>query len=206
MLAFAWMTAGALSALAGGIALDIIEGWVFPTQPDAGLANNAWRLFSAVSCLFCGALAGLYVWWRRWGAPVTPRCPRQVWRQAERRRVSLTKGAAMPRWVFLLGVGLLLVAVAFVVTCEVLGPKPGVTEANVRRIKPGMTVAEVDVLLGVPGMHLGDWVGRMTVWYGGDGQAVAWLDDDDKVSRVEFRPAQGAEPGPIHRLRKAFGR
>jgi hypothetical protein len=39
--------------------------------------------------------------------------------------------------VYLLGVGLALVALAFAVTHERLGPCPGVTKAHVERIKPG---------------------------------------------------------------------
>jgi hypothetical protein len=112
----------------------------------------------------------------------------------------------MPRTVFLIGVALCLVAVAFVVTCAVVGPAPGVTAANVRRVREGMTVAEVDARLGVAGVHLGDWAGRMAVWYGSNGQAVAWLDDDGKVVRVEFRPSQGPAPDTFDRLRKALGR
>jgi hypothetical protein len=54
----------------------------------------------------------------------------------------------MSRWVFLLGVGVTLVAVAFVVTCQVLEAQPGVTEANFKRIKEGMSLAEVEAILG----------------------------------------------------------
>ena len=43
----------------------------------------------------------------------------------------------MPRLVYLSGAGLALVALAFVLTDSLLW-EPGVTEANVRRIRPGM--------------------------------------------------------------------
>ena len=55
----------------------------------------------------------------------------------------------MARWVFLLGLGLLLVAGALLVTCAVLGPPPGVTEANVRRIRPGMAPTDARRVVGI---------------------------------------------------------
>src|SRR5262245_47887788 len=56
----------------------------------------------------------------------------------------------MCRQVYLLGVGLLVVALAFVVTQATLRPRPGVTEANVRRIREGMTLGKVESILGGP--------------------------------------------------------
>jgi hypothetical protein len=56
----------------------------------------------------------------------------------------------MPRLVYLSGVGLLLVGLAFVVTDRLLAPPPtpGITEANVRRLRPGMTPDEIEAVLG----------------------------------------------------------
>ncbi len=51
--------------------------------------------------------------------------------------------------VYFVGVALFLVTVAFLVT-DGLVWQPGVTEANVRRIRPGMTQAQVETLLGRP--------------------------------------------------------
>jgi hypothetical protein len=53
--------------------------------------------------------------------------------------------------VYSLGIGIALVALAFLVTEAALGPRPGVTEVNARRIRPGMTMAEVEAVLGGPG-------------------------------------------------------
>jgi hypothetical protein len=61
----------------------------------------------------------------------------------------------MPKLVYLSGVGLTLVALGFVITEAALGPRPGVTEANVRRIKPGMMKEEVEAILGGPGQWMG---------------------------------------------------
>jgi hypothetical protein len=41
---------------------------------------------------------------------------------------------------------MVLVALAFVITDGVLGARPGVTEANVRRIRAGMTLEEVEAI------------------------------------------------------------
>jgi hypothetical protein len=56
----------------------------------------------------------------------------------------------MSRQVFLLGVGLCLIALALALTEHVLDLQPGVTEANVRRIRKGMTEEDVRGLLGGP--------------------------------------------------------
>jgi hypothetical protein len=54
----------------------------------------------------------------------------------------------MSRRLYLLGVG---VALALAVTDWTLGLPPEVTEAKVRRVRPGMNLQEVEALLGVAG-------------------------------------------------------
>jgi hypothetical protein len=92
----------------------------------------------------------------------------------------------MPRSVYLLGLGLLLVAGAFLITDSLLW-RPGVTEANLRRVREGMTLAAVQATLGEPGalerdikfplppdgrvvgeLHAREWAGdrgRILVWF-----------------------------------------
>jgi hypothetical protein len=81
----------------------------------------------------------------------------------------------MSRQVYLMGVGLALVALAFVVTDALLWG-PGVTEANVRRVRVGMTIREVESILGGPGstgqvrgttptIHVSTSVDGVTHWY-----------------------------------------
>jgi hypothetical protein len=82
--------------------------------------------------------------------------------------------------VYLLGVGLVLVALAFIVTDAALGPRPGVTEANVRRMWRGMTRQEATRLLGSPGVELAD-------------NSVIWLTESCSV-RVWF---EGSPPGAV---------
>jgi hypothetical protein len=125
----------------------------------------------------------------------------------------------MPRWVFLLGVGLLLVAVACALTLELLTP-PRLTAASARRVKPGMTLAEVEAVVGVHhhfrplsrGLHQHIWVSR---------HGCAWVDFFDatgRVASVQFADADHdfaaqniqmfglpPESGPLDALRKALG-
>ena len=54
----------------------------------------------------------------------------------------------MSRRVYLLGVGLALVALALAFTDWALSLQPGVTEANARRIREGVTLAEVEGIFG----------------------------------------------------------
>jgi hypothetical protein len=53
----------------------------------------------------------------------------------------------MPRHVFLSGIALYLLTLAFLLT-EHLTFTPGVTERNCRRIRPGMSLEEVERILG----------------------------------------------------------
>jgi hypothetical protein len=55
----------------------------------------------------------------------------------------------MPKRALLLLAGMALVALALLLTDRLLW-QPGLTEDNVRRIRPGMTLAEVEALLGGP--------------------------------------------------------
>src|SRR5215470_17396217 len=82
----------------------------------------------------------------------------------------------MSRRVYLLGVGLALVALALAVADWALSLQPGVTEANVRRIRQGMTVPEVEALLGGPGrlaIFPDDKVGY--IWEADSGRAIVEL-------------------------------
>jgi hypothetical protein len=119
----------------------------------------------------------------------------------------------MPRWVFLLGVGRLLVAVAFVVTCEVLGPTPGVTEVNMKQIQKGMTLAEGEALLGSPDSlippvpyKVGTTIPRPPdgSWEDGPLRVVVLFDEDGRVEDVTCNQTWKEPPSPLDRLRKAF--
>src|SRR5262245_10157076 len=136
----------------------------------------------------------------------------------------------MSRCVYLLGVGLALVAAGLAFTDWALSLRPGVTERNVQRVRQGMTVWEVEALLGGPGKfvggggsvfersHPGEPLGRggmfemsrweRYLWAGPDGVASVRfaLDSSLKprsVSEVTFRRTAG--PGLLARLRAWLG-
>jgi hypothetical protein len=102
-----------------------------------------------------------------------------------------------------------LVAVALAFTDWALSLRPGVTEANVRRIKSGMTLAEVEAHLGPlgaeqPGLTPGLF--QTLAWGGKGGAAVISFDRDGKVSETEFVPSDPTRRGPLSRLRAWIGR
>jgi hypothetical protein len=117
----------------------------------------------------------------------------------------------MSRRVYLLGVGLALVALALAVTDWALSLQPGVTEANVRRIREGMTLAEAERLLGGP-PQMAWYMGRSVLhppfiagWRGESGYALLWVNDSATVDRVEWTGRRGAKPGALARLRAWLG-
>jgi hypothetical protein len=106
----------------------------------------------------------------------------------------------MSRQVYLLGVALVLLALGFLITEAALGSRPGVTEANVKRIRPGMTLGAVEVLLGGPGQFAllpGDKVGY--IWEAGSGQAVVEL----TMTAVSWQSAHGSLRERTLRVRQA---
>jgi hypothetical protein len=118
----------------------------------------------------------------------------------------------MSRRVYLLGLGLALVALALAVTDAALGPSTGVTEANVRRIRPGMPLAEVEALMGGRGKPLIGFRGLVPeemagrwIWVGSDGLAWVGLDGTARVVEVEWWPSAESSPGPLARLRDWLG-
>ena len=117
----------------------------------------------------------------------------------------------MPRLVFLLGLALAAVALAFVATDAALGPRPGVTEANVRRIKAGMTVGQVEALLGGPGDSVGfsPRGGRghaeLLLRVGRGGWALVHLDRDGQAETARWA-AHNPATHSLDSLRPLFGR
>src|SRR5262245_29793669 len=106
----------------------------------------------------------------------------------------------MPRLVYLTGLALLLLAGAFLLTDRLVRP-PGITEANVKRIRPGMTLAQVERLLGGPATENETFWGKNSSrpggvdawhrrsWAGPEGTALVFFNGDDgAVARAEFGP------------------
>ena len=113
----------------------------------------------------------------------------------------------MSRRVYLLGVGLALVALAFVVTDALLW-RPGVTEANVRRIRPGMKRTEVEAVLGRQngGTIIMGGLPRIEVWEGECGVANVQFDRQGGTQAAQFLTAPPTrESNPLARLRAWLG-
>lgn len=124
----------------------------------------------------------------------------------------------MPRLVYLSGVGLALVALAFVLTHWSLGSWPGVTEANAKRIREGMTLEEVKAILGphpdddnpltMPVLrrarHLGAGKLLGLTWKGPSGDVVVWVSNDNRVDSAEWL-SRSPESSPPTRLRAWLG-
>ncbi len=132
----------------------------------------------------------------------------------------------MSRQVYLLGVGLALVAIALGFTDWALSLQPGVTERNVNRVRDGMSVPEVEALMGkphLPGVSmLVKGSGRVRLyssfhcWVGSDGIACLLLRPNGRAWRavwfhrdspeggapfVTLTAGNPATPGPLGRLR-----
>jgi hypothetical protein len=86
----------------------------------------------------------------------------------------------MSRRVFLLGIGIAAVALAFAVTDTIIGPAPGVTAANARRIRPGMKLREVEAILGARG----GWIGGDTASTIFGPERYRWTGPDAEVTVV----------------------
>ncbi len=110
---------------------------------------------------------------------------------------------------YLLGVGLALVGLALGVTDWALSLRPGVTEANFRRIRPGMRLSEAEAILGgppqcdVPPEPTGEvcWP-----WRGEEGRVyIAFSRNGARVVEASWHPATSAKPGSLARLRAWLG-
>src|SRR5205085_2321271 len=117
-----------------------------------------------------------------------------------------TEGPTMPRWVFLLGVGLALVAGAFVAVEAALGPHAGITERNCQRIRPEMGYPEVERIFGRPpdrcwGLMPSNPDG-VAWWSDAEGAAVVYFDWEGRVVSAAFRCTR---PPLLRRLRDWLG-
>jgi hypothetical protein len=94
---------------------------------------------------------------------------------------------------YLLGAGLALVALGLAFTDWALSLQPGVTAPNARRIRPGMSLSEVEKILGRPAdfeMTSPHGHGRRIVmyalWEAPTGNVRVHLDENARVELVEF--------------------
>jgi hypothetical protein len=116
----------------------------------------------------------------------------------------------MPRLTYLAGVALILVDGALALTHELLGPWPGVNERNVRRIKDGMTLQEVEAILGGPGVWRTKsggvhYTATVYEWRGAGSVAIVrvWSRAPDWQERVDYAAFEWAtrlSPAPRSRF------
>jgi hypothetical protein len=123
----------------------------------------------------------------------------------------------MSKRVFLLGVGIALLGVGLAFTDWVLSLRPGVTEANVKRIKPGMRLDEVRAILGSEGRSIATAqinprdVRELWVWEDKGGLVMVGFEGeprwnrDAQVIEVIWRPSSSPPLGPLDRLRAWLG-
>jgi hypothetical protein len=106
-------------------------------------------------------------------------------------------GGAMSRTTFCLGIALYVLTVAFLLTDRLIADRtPGVTERNVRRIRPGMTMADVEAILGGTcefGVGFQDRWQRQ--WYGEEGGAYVQFEANQVVEPASFE-AGARSPWP----------
>jgi hypothetical protein len=107
--------------------------------------------------------------------------------------------------------GVALVVGALLLTDRLLWA-PGLTEDNVRRIRPGMTLAKVEALLGGPGVCLmASGKGRYFLdyrWAGAEGDAaVLFRRDGDASPKLVMTTSftRATRPPFLARLRAWFG-
>jgi hypothetical protein len=96
-------------------------------------------------------------------------------------------------------VGLLAAGFALV---EWLRWRPGVTEANVGHIQPGMTLEEVETIFGGPPRARLD--GGIMTWRGEAGVAFVAFDERGRVIGAALHPCQSSPKRP-RRQRPAHG-
>jgi hypothetical protein len=116
----------------------------------------------------------------------------------------------MPRTVFVLGVALYVVTLAFLATDALLW-RPGVTERNARRVQAGMTLEEAQRILGGPPESRrqflrwsSDTQQIQVAWSGDKGQLLVALDDSVRVVSVCWL-SDTPPSSLLDRLHKALG-
>ena len=113
-----------------------------------------------------------------------------------------------------MGVGL---ALALALTDGALGLRPGVTEASLKRLRPGMTLRRVATLLGGPprrysvsdhgsaGPERAECYARAGTWLADGGAVSVWFDRKGLVVASACYPSPLAGHVPLARLRAWLG-
>jgi hypothetical protein len=116
----------------------------------------------------------------------------------------------MSRLTYMLGVGITLVALAFLLTDHLLYPPGSIRLRDARRIRLGMTLAEVEAIFGRPADHGPGMCGDYH-WRGIDNRAVVFIGfgevfrmfclDRDNVLLLELHlPREPVDRWPLTKL------
>jgi hypothetical protein len=123
----------------------------------------------------------------------------------------------MKRQVVAVGIGACLIALAWGLTNSLLGPTAAVTEANFKRVQEGMTIEEVEALLGPPQMTGASSNAMATLppnfWFTEDFVYTVSYDLEGQVlytrrysaKRFPLRPSLPQQKTPIERVRSWLG-
>jgi outer membrane protein assembly factor BamE (lipoprotein component of BamABCDE complex) len=95
------------------------------------------------------------------------------------------------RWITLAGILAACVCLTLAVLA-MLPPHPGVTLANIERIEDGMTLAEVEKILGGPAEYSFNQRRKILGWTNHNSQAsvTLYFDGDDRVIEKRSGPAE----------------
>jgi hypothetical protein len=103
------------------------------------------------------------------------------------------------------GVALCAVALAWGVTERVFTPEPTVTEANVGRLREGMTLRDVEAILGtIHQMGISGHGARERVWVRRTG--CAWVTFDDRTGGMIGAQFLDASAPAMARVLEVYGR
>jgi len=111
----------------------------------------------------------------------------------------------MSRPVYLLSLGIAAVGLGLAFTDWMLSLRPGVTEANLKQVRAGMTLQEVEALLGCPGVRACRTANSTSTsedyyWENEEGRAWISIGSDGRVETAGWTSLDRARPGPLDRF------
>src|SRR5262249_19726167 len=111
----------------------------------------------------------------------------------------------MSRPVHLLCLGIAAVGLGLAFTNWVLSLWPGVTEAHLTQVRAGMTLQEVEALLGGPGVSVCRAANATAMsedyyWEGDEGRAWISLGSDGRVKAARWTSFGRTRPSPLDRF------